>query len=141
MTGNGCEITRDSNVKYQIAIKVLSGTTVDNEVFEPMIRFADVTDDTYEPYHISVQQCIEILQQAINNVLGEQVYSTVVGDTLEFTDPLIITNCAIDGPYINNTLIGLKDAEIDTENYTLTYTLSSTEADGASAYIWIRRLS
>lgn len=43
--------------------------TVDNVTFYPMLRDADITDDTYEPYHESVEEEIEQIY-ADNGVLG-----------------------------------------------------------------------
>lgn len=35
---------------WNFAISIISGTTVNNLTFKPMIRLASITDDTYEPY-------------------------------------------------------------------------------------------
>lgn len=49
--GNGVTFTfanEDSGFNFTILIQ--SGTTVSNLVFKPMVRMADIEDDTYEPY-------------------------------------------------------------------------------------------
>ena len=47
--GNGATFTFDETSK-QIGIGIMSGTTVSNLTFYPMIRLASITDSTYEPY-------------------------------------------------------------------------------------------
>ena len=44
----------ESNTRY--VITVVSGTTVNNAVFKPMIRKATETDPTYEPYYIPLKE-------------------------------------------------------------------------------------
>lgn len=54
--GSGVEVefsNEEGTGGYNIAIYVTSGTTVNNLTFYPMIRKADVTDATYEPYQES----------------------------------------------------------------------------------------
>lgn len=49
--GNGVEFDfANEGGTYNIAIIVISGITVNNLTFYPMLRYASVTDDTYEPY-------------------------------------------------------------------------------------------
>jgi len=43
----------------RIAISVTTGATVTDKVFSPMLRRADILDDTYEPYHESVETMYE----------------------------------------------------------------------------------
>lgn len=46
-----CQFTIDTNVKVGFTAEVrTAGQTVSNLVFKPMIRYASITDDTYEPY-------------------------------------------------------------------------------------------
>lgn len=42
----------------RVVIRVKQGATLNNVVFKPMIRKADVTDATYEPYHASVKDTL-----------------------------------------------------------------------------------
>lgn len=49
-TGNGATITISEPAESYVAIIIRSGVTVDNLTFNPMIRFATITDTTYEPY-------------------------------------------------------------------------------------------
>lgn len=52
--GSGLAITVDSLITANVRILINKGTTLTNAVFKPMIRKADVIDDTYEPYTESV---------------------------------------------------------------------------------------
>lgn len=57
-----------TNNKVQVGI--YSGTTVNNLVFKPMIRFASITDDTYEPYTNGASPNPDYPQE-ITNVTGD----------------------------------------------------------------------
>ena len=49
-SGNGANLTLDKETNMTAFINVFKGTTVNNLVFKPMIRKADIEDATYEPY-------------------------------------------------------------------------------------------
>ncbi len=48
------------------AIRIKNGFTADNITIYPMLRYADITDDTYEPYNPSVQEQINALVERIS---------------------------------------------------------------------------
>lgn len=50
-TGNGSTYIPEADVKLNIYIYIQSGNILDNLTFYPMIRKADIEDDTYKPYH------------------------------------------------------------------------------------------
>lgn len=56
--GNGVSFSYDGQYNYTVNILVKSGQNVDGKVFYPMIRKVSITDDTYEPYHPSVEQTL-----------------------------------------------------------------------------------
>lgn len=64
--GSGTTISADNiaTVTY-VAIRINAGYTADNLVFRPMIRYADITDSTYEPYTPSLQEQIDELKAQI----------------------------------------------------------------------------
>lgn len=66
--GNGVSFSYDGQYNYTVNILVKSGQNVDGKVFYPMIRKASITDDTYESYHESVEQCK--FDRAEQRVLG-----------------------------------------------------------------------
>lgn len=51
-TGSGASLTLRQNMQARIVI--YTGQVCDNLTFYPMIRKADIEDDTYEPYHAPV---------------------------------------------------------------------------------------
>lgn len=47
----GFELTLNSDIdELRVDIRIGSGATFNNAIFKPMIRLADILDDTYEPY-------------------------------------------------------------------------------------------
>lgn len=77
--------------------------------------------------------------QSTPNYSAKMVSATVDDDTVEFTDTTITATCIIDGPYIEDVLIGIDS--VTQSGTTVTYTLEDSSADGASAYIWVRTLN
>ncbi|MDE6833921.1 MAG: hypothetical protein K2J39_06740, partial [Ruminococcus sp.] len=49
-----------------VRIRINNGTVVNNLVFKPMIRYAEIADDTYEPYKPSIEERLEALENAIS---------------------------------------------------------------------------
>jgi len=68
--GSGVTASISSDETISIRIRITSGTTVSSLVFHPMIRSADITDDTFEPYKPSLQEQIEELRTQIANMGG-----------------------------------------------------------------------
>lgn len=56
--GSGVVVKFDTNTTYNIRIRFGSGgtTLTESKTFRPMIRYAEITDDTYEPYKPSVEE-------------------------------------------------------------------------------------
>ncbi len=48
--GGGKTFNTDSLTEFVARIRVAAGATVSNLTFKPMIRYADIEDDTWEPY-------------------------------------------------------------------------------------------
>lgn len=46
-----------------IYIRIGNGTDVDGLIFRPMLRYAEITDDTYEPYKPSVEERLAVLEE------------------------------------------------------------------------------
>lgn len=66
-SGQGANVTaREGNV-FMARISVFSGATVDNVTFYPMIRRAEIADDTYEPYYASNKELTEIVKEGSVN--------------------------------------------------------------------------
>lgn len=84
------ETDANKDIEYQFVM--LRGATVNNIKVYPMLRDASITDDTYEPYHESVEEEIEQIY-ADNGVLGAKNIlpypykdSTKTANGLTFTD-------------------------------------------------------
>ena len=71
-SGDGASFTASYN-EYYIFIRVYKGATVSNKTFHPMIRKADITDSTYEPY-----------QEQITTIYTNEPIRK--GDVLEYVD-------------------------------------------------------
>ena len=55
-TGNGITTQFEGGKTYEAVIDIRSGVTISNLTFSPMLRDADIKDDTYEPYKESVDE-------------------------------------------------------------------------------------
>lgn len=58
----------NQSANFDLSVHIQSGASVSNVVLYPMIRQASVADDTYEPYHESVEDYM--LPQSVQNVMG-----------------------------------------------------------------------
>lgn len=76
--GNGLSFTYGS--QNLVRINIFGGITVTNKLFKPMIRFATVTDDTYEPYVGGTPSPNPDYPQDIQVVTGEQTVTVSDGD-------------------------------------------------------------
>ena len=64
-TGSGTIFSVNESVTKAMLLVIVSGQTVSNLTFYPMLRYADITDDTYEPYKPSLQEQITALEERI----------------------------------------------------------------------------
>ena len=67
----GYKFTPTTNHHVTCRIYITSGTTVENITFYPMIRSADITDGTYEPYVDDVDTRLQKIDDSILNTLEE----------------------------------------------------------------------
>lgn len=65
------KFTPTTNTTIKCYIHIESGTTVDNITYYPMIRSADITDGTYEPYVDDVDTRLQKIDDSILNTLEE----------------------------------------------------------------------
>ena len=66
--GSGCKI--ENKTITQVVITIASGYTANNLKFYPILRDADITDDTYEPYQPSLYERIVSLEERISALEG-----------------------------------------------------------------------
>ena len=79
-------------------VRVNNGATVSNLTFYPMIRHADVIDDTYEPYHESVESMYEEEIHGINLLKDKFVSQTTNGITWAQNSNGTVTATGTAGP-------------------------------------------
>ncbi len=65
-TGNGFVFSTSADF-VRISVRIGANVNVNGLTFYPMLRYADITDDTYEPYKPSIDERIAALEAAINN--------------------------------------------------------------------------
>ncbi|MDE5564584.1 MAG: hypothetical protein K2I93_05465, partial [Oscillospiraceae bacterium] len=71
------------------AIRIKNGFTADNITIYPMLRYANITDDTYEPYKPSVQEQIDALISRISVLESSQ---TDIVTSQNMSDEIITMN-------------------------------------------------
>lgn len=64
-TGEGLTVTGSDDSYINVIIRISSGVTAENLTFRPMLRCAEITDDTYEPYKPSVEERLAALEAVI----------------------------------------------------------------------------
>ena len=73
--GDGCTVNvTDSQAYYGFFISIANGTTVSNLVFKPMLRLAEDTDNTYQPYAMTNRELTDIIPSnasASNKLVAE----------------------------------------------------------------------
>ena len=62
-----------------VMISITGGVTVNNQTFKPMLRYADITDDSYEPY-------VPDLQTQINNIYAYKAIIPEYADLNNYSD-------------------------------------------------------
>ena len=70
-TSGGYKFTPATNHTIDCHIYITKGTTLENFTFYPMIRSADITDGTYEPYVDDVDTRLQKIDDSILNTLEE----------------------------------------------------------------------
>lgn len=63
--GDGVVVDLSNQLMCRVIIRIGANTNVDGLIFYPMIRSAEITDDTYEPYQSSLQEQITGLSSAM----------------------------------------------------------------------------
>ena len=65
-SGSGADVIIASNTtRIRCLFTVYSEQTVENIALYPMLRYAEITDDTYEPYKPSVEERLAALEAAV----------------------------------------------------------------------------
>ena len=139
--GSGCKI--ENKTVTQVVISIASGYTANNLTFKPMLCYADITDDTYEPYKENIDERLIKTKSdiAINkSTLGYQsknllkiVPRTITsgGVTCVIDDDGIVT---VNGTASETVFINIR-SNISLDE-TLEYTLTGTYDNSSYGYIY-----
>lgn len=65
-SGHGAVYTPNENMTVGVRIRCGAGDDVEGLIFYPMVRYAEITDDTYEPYCPSLQEQIDENAASLN---------------------------------------------------------------------------
>ena len=65
--GKGLTFAMDASIHKAISVRIQieKGVTMSNATWYPMVRYSDVTDDTYEPYSPSLQEQINTISSRL----------------------------------------------------------------------------
>lgn len=94
--GSGCSFTVSEAGNYTVMCQILPGQTADNVTFYPMLRYADIADDTYEQYKPGlIDRCL--LKDTAGIYLGTEQSSSITIDNLSMYSALwanVSGNCS-----------------------------------------------
>lgn len=68
--GEGIKLTAAST-NYDVKIRINANYTAENLTFRPMLRYTEITDDTYEPYKLSVEERLAVLEEKFAALEGD----------------------------------------------------------------------
>lgn len=112
-TGSGTTFSVSESVTKPILLVIKSGQTVSNLRFKPMLRYADITDSTYEPYKESVDE----------RLIEDKSNITINKSTLGYQRKNLLKNNAV-----TQTVNGVTFTVNDDKSVTLNGT-STAQAD------------
>jgi len=70
-SGSGADLTIANDItRIRCLFTIYSGQTVENIMLYPMLRYAEITDDTYEPYKPSVEERLAALEARFAAIEG-----------------------------------------------------------------------
>ncbi|MBQ7564613.1 MAG: collagen-like protein [Lachnospiraceae bacterium] len=121
-----------SNNSWNISLNIPSGQTTSNNTFYSMITLAEVTDDTYEPYHESVETMYEEEVHGVNLLKNTAASTTSSGITWTVnSDGSVKAN----GTNESTSQVGITIFEKLLEPGA--YILSGLKTDGSYSTYWI----
>ena len=93
--GKGIKFTAAST-NYDVKIRINVNYTAENLTFRPMLRYAEIADDTYEPYK-------DDLQTQIDNITTEKPYTLAAVYTRDLTSGEDLSKVIAPGVYRSAT--------------------------------------
>lgn len=122
-TGNGITAQFEGGKTYEAVIDIRSGVTISNLTFSPMLRDADITDDTYEPYKENIDE--RLIQNKSDIAVNKTTLGTQCKNILDETGYLSsITSVTRGTKSISGNQITLTATAADC------YTKPSADSDG-----------
>ena len=99
VTINGSDYQYSQYPLLRSRIYIANGQTVNNLTFYPMLRRADIFDDTYEPYHESVETMYEEEIHGVNLIKNFAGTTTINGVTFTVNsdDSITLNGTSTDG--------------------------------------------
>lgn len=98
--GDGVDVTT-SKQYCRVLIGIGANTDVDGLTFYPMLRYADITDDTYEPYKPSVEERLNDITDQIFGI-GETIPSGADLNAYTTAGVYYAQNVAVSDTLLNN---------------------------------------
>ena len=96
-SGSGADLTIASDITHiRCLFTVYSGQTVENITLYPMLRYAEITGDSYEPYR-------DDLQTQIDNITTEKPYTLAAVYTRDLTSGEDLSKVTAPGVYRSAT--------------------------------------
>lgn len=81
-----------------IYVVVREGIVANGEIFEPMLRKIGVIDDTYEPYHETVDEMLSAIITAATDAADFAAFKTAMGAITPVTRTLALSEKTLDAP-------------------------------------------
>ena len=86
--GNGSTFSFSETVNFgRVVISINSGITLENAIFYPMLRCAEITDGSYEPYKPSIEEQLAEFEFALSTARTEQTVWLGGGSSKTYTLP------------------------------------------------------
>ena len=96
--GTGVTIVGDGRKDCPVNLRITQGTKVDNLVFKPMLRYADIEDSTYEPYGKDDVE-VGVLGKNLFDITKASTYNTQGLSAVINSDGSLIINGTPDSQY------------------------------------------
>lgn len=126
--GNGVSFTLNEDTNVGAFIFVKKGTTVNNLVFKPMLRYASIADDSYEPYVPSVKSLIcdvEVISKHMTVAT-----TTTLSNVYTYTaQKRCLAHLTFGAYYSNSAPVQTEIRKIDTSNTKITLGITGNTAN------------
>lgn len=138
-TGSGTTFSVSESVTKAMLLVIVSGQTVSNLTFYPMLRYADILDDTYEPYQPSLKEQVPYSISLPSKSTSESYSYNGVPTMICLTPSESVSSGG--GLYLINSvgtavyLIDKTGIVINTDTTNKTFTITNNTASTYDVYI------